>query len=249
MTSAMAAHRAAELTGQTVLILGGSAGIGLETARQARGQGADVILVARDAERLKRAAEDVGAHRTAAFDAGNREELRGFFAGLPGQVDHVMVNAGTPFYGPVLDRTYDEARTAISYHALLAIEVARNARDRMQPGGSILFMGGTDARRISSGAGMLTVIGRTMSSLIAVLAVELAPQRANMIAAGFVDTPLSAQLLGGGLQARRDDLQSRLPIRRVVTAGDVAALAVHVMSNTAVTGAVYDIDGGQQLIA
>ena len=109
-------------------------------------------------------------------------------------------------------------------------------------------MGGTGARRISSGAGVLSVIGGTMSSLIAVLALELAPLRVNMIAAGFVDTPMSASLLGDGLQARRDDLQSRLPIRRVVTAEDVAALAVHLMSNTALTGAVYDIYGGQQLI-
>jgi NAD(P)-dependent dehydrogenase (short-subunit alcohol dehydrogenase family) len=86
-----------------------------------------------------------------------------------------------------------------------------------------------------------------MSSLIAVLAIELAPPRVNMIAAGFVDTPMSASLLGDGLQARRDHLQPRLPIRRV-TAEDVAALAVHLMSNTALTGAAYDIDGGQQLI-
>jgi enoyl-[acyl-carrier-protein] reductase (NADH) len=159
-----------------------------------------------------------------------------------------MVNAGWPFYGPVLDRTYEEARTAISYQALLAIDVARNARDKMRPGGSLTFMGGTGARRVSSGAGVLSVIGGTMSSLIAVLAIELAPPRVNMIAADFVDTPMSASLLGDGLQARPDHLQPWLPIRRVVTAEDVAALGVHLMSNTALTGAVYDIDGGQQLI-
>ena len=95
---------------------------------------------------------------------------------------------------------------------------------------------------------MLSVIGGTMTALIAVLAVELAPLRVNMIAAGFVDTPMSASLLGDGLQARRDDLHARLPIQRVVTAEDVASLAIHLMGNTALTGAVYDIDGGQQLI-
>lgn len=236
------------MSGQTIFVLGGSAGIGLATARHARAQGADVILVARNAERLQQAAEDVGARHSAAFDVGDRDALQEFFASLPGPVTHVMANAGWPFYGPVLDRTYEEARTAISYHPLLAIDVARNARDKMRPGGSLTFMGGTGARRVSSGAGVLSVIGGTMSSLIAVLAVELAPLRVNMIAAGFVDTPMSASLLGGGLQARRDHLQSRLPIRRVVTAEDVAALAVHLMSNTALTGAVYDIDGGQQLI-
>lgn len=248
MTSAMAPRHGLGLAGQTVLILGGSAGIGLAAARQARAEGADVILVARHTERLQQAAQDVGARQAAAFDVGDRDALHTFFKNLPGPVDHVMVNAGWPFYGPVLDRTHEEARTALSYHALLAIDVARNARDKMPPGGSLSFMGGTSARRISSGAGMLSVIGRTMSTLIAVLAVELAPLRVNMLAAGFVDTPMSAALLGDGLQARRDELRSRLPIARVVAAEDVAALAIHLMTNTAVTGAVYDIDGGQQLI-
>ena len=69
-----------------------------------------------------------------------------------------------------------------------------------------------------------------------------------MIAAGFVDTPLSARLLGEGLDERRSDLRERLPIRRVVVAADVAALAIHLMANTALTGSTYDIDGGQQLV-
>ena len=175
------------MSGQTIFVLGGSAGIGLATARHARAQGADVILVARNAERrLQQAAEDVGARHSAAFDVGDRDALQEFFACLPGPVTHVMANAGWPFYWPVLDRTYEEARTAISCHPLLAIDVARNARDKMRPGGSLTFMGGTGARRVSSGAGVLSVIGGTMSSLIAVLAVELAPLRVNMIAVGFV---------------------------------------------------------------
>jgi NAD(P)-dependent dehydrogenase (short-subunit alcohol dehydrogenase family) len=86
-------------------------------------------------------------------------------------------------------------------------------------------------------------------TLIASLALELAPIRVNLIAAGFVDTPLSASLLGDDLDKRRNELQSTLPIRRVVGPADVAALAVHIMSNTALTGATYDIDGGQQLIS
>jgi NAD(P)-dependent dehydrogenase (short-subunit alcohol dehydrogenase family) len=81
------------------------------------------------------------------------------------------------------------------------------------------------------------------------LALELAPIRVNTIAAGFVDTPLSASLLGDELEARRTELRETLPIRRVVGPEDVAALAVHLMSNTALTGAIYDIDGGQQLVS
>ncbi len=78
---------------------------------------------------------------------------------------------------------------------------------------------------------------------------EVAPVRVNLIAAGFVDTPLSASLLGDELDARREQLRATLPIRRVVGPADVAALAVHLMTNTALTGATYDIDGGQQLLA
>jgi NAD(P)-dependent dehydrogenase (short-subunit alcohol dehydrogenase family) len=70
----------------------------------------------------------------------------------------------------------------------------------------------------------------------------------NLIAAGFVDTPLSASLLGGELENRRNELRDKLPIRRVVEPTDVAALAVHIMTNTALTGATFDIDGGQQFV-
>jgi len=87
-----------------------------------------------------------------------------------------------------------------------------------------------------------------MPALIANLAVEVAPIRVNLIAAGFVDTPLSAALLGDDLEARRAQLRAMLPTGRVVGPADVAALAVHLMTNTAVTGATYDIDGGQQLV-
>ena len=83
---------------------------------------------------------------------------------------------------------------------------------------------------------------------VATLALELAPVRVNLIAAGFVDTPLSATLLGDDLDARREELRTTLPIRRVVGPADVAALAVDLMTNTAVTGATYDIYGGQQLV-
>jgi NAD(P)-dependent dehydrogenase (short-subunit alcohol dehydrogenase family) len=87
-----------------------------------------------------------------------------------------------------------------------------------------------------------------MPAVTANLALELAPIRVNLIAPGFVDSPLSARLLGDDLEARRAELRERLPIRRVIGPADVAALAVHLMTNTALTGATYDVDGGQQLL-
>ena len=87
-----------------------------------------------------------------------------------------------------------------------------------------------------------------MPAIVRNLALEIAPIRVNVLAAGFVDTPLSADLLGDGLDARREQLRTTLPIARVVGPEDVAALAIHLMTNTALTGATYDVDGGQQLL-
>ena len=87
-----------ELAAQTVVLIGGSAGIGLETARFARGEGAEVVLVGRDPDRLDRAAAEVDAVRTATFDATDPEQLQRFFAELPGLVDHVLVTAGGNYY-------------------------------------------------------------------------------------------------------------------------------------------------------
>src|SRR5262245_34013738 len=87
----------AELLGQTVVLIGGSAGIGLETARRARAAGADVILTGRNPERLEQAAREVDALSTAAFDATDPSALERFFQGLPEQIDHVMVTAGGPY--------------------------------------------------------------------------------------------------------------------------------------------------------
>jgi NAD(P)-dependent dehydrogenase (short-subunit alcohol dehydrogenase family) len=109
-------------------------------------------------------------------------------------------------------------------------------------------MSGTDARRPAVGGPIVSALTAALPALSAHLALELAPVRVNLIAAGFVDTPLSAALLGDELEERRDRLRATLPIGRVVGPADVAALAVHLMTNTALTGATYDIDGGQQLV-
>ena len=109
-------------------------------------------------------------------------------------------------------------------------------------------MGGTGARRPAVGLAITAAMTAALPVLAANLALEIAPVRVNLIAAGFVDTPLSASLLGDRLDERRDQLRATLPIGRVVGPDDVAALAVHVMTNTALTGATFDVDGGQQLV-
>ena len=240
----------AELADQTVVLIGGSAGIGLETARRARAEGADVVLTGRDPERLERAAQDVGARSTAAFDATDAAALKRFFDELPDPIDHVLITGPGPTYVPLLDMTADQVRNALTDHAVLALEVARNAAGRMRPGGTLLFVGGTGGRRISRELGIFSAATAVLPPFAATLALTLAPVRVNLIAAGFVDTPLAASYFedADDLEKRREELRATLPIGRVVGPADVAALAVHIMANTALTGATYDIDGGQQFV-
>jgi NAD(P)-dependent dehydrogenase (short-subunit alcohol dehydrogenase family) len=160
-----------------------------------------------------------------------------------------MVTAGQPHYGRLLEMDFEQARRALDTHLLLMLQVARSAANKVRPGGTLLFMGGTGGRRPRIGLGIVSTVTAALPALTASLALELAPVRVNLLAAGFVDTPLSASLLGDELDNRRNQLRATLPIRRVVTPADVAALAVHIMTNTALTGATYDVDGGQQLVA
>jgi NAD(P)-dependent dehydrogenase (short-subunit alcohol dehydrogenase family) len=235
------------LLGQTVVVIGGSAGIGLETARLAREEGAAVIITARDPDRLQRAGLELGAG-IAAFDAVDFDRLATFFDELGGPVDHVLVTGPGPSYAPLDTVDLDDLRHDVEAHLLLPVEVARRAVGKVRPGGTLLFMGGTGGRRTAPGLYFLAALSAAMPALIKNLALEIAPIRVNLIAAGFVDTPLSATILGDQLEARREELRTTLPIGRVVGPADVAALAVHLMTNTALTGATYDIDGGQQLV-
>jgi NAD(P)-dependent dehydrogenase (short-subunit alcohol dehydrogenase family) len=236
-----------ELAGQTVLVIGGTSGIGLETARRTRAEGADVIVTARDADRVKRVALELGA-RAAAFDATDFGRLGKFFDELPAPVDHVLVTGPGPYYAPLADFEFEKARRDLDAHVLLPIEVARHAARKVRAPGTLLFMGGTGGRRTAPGFALISALTAAGPAMTKNLARELAPIRVNLIAAGFVDTPLSAAILGDQIEARREQLRRTLPIGRVVGPADIAALAIHLMTNTAVTGATFDIDGGQQLV-
>ena len=236
-----------ELAGQRLVVIGGSSGIGLETARGARQEGADVVVTARNAERIYRAGLELGAS-IAAFDATDFDRLDRFFDEMPAPLDHVVVTGPGPSYTPLAELDVEAARNALDAQILLPLQVARNAASRIRPEGTLLFIGCADDRRPGAGVSLVSGLSAALPALTKSLALELAPVRVNLIVAGFVDTPLSATVLGDQLEARRKQLRATLPIRRVVGPADVAALALHLMTNTAVTGATFEIDGGQQLV-
>jgi NAD(P)-dependent dehydrogenase (short-subunit alcohol dehydrogenase family) len=246
-TTSSAAGGGRDLLGQTVLVIGGSSGIGLATARRARAKGAEVIITARDPDRLHRVGLELGAS-IAAFDATDFDRLARFFDALSTPIDHLLLTGPGPYYAPLAELDLDAARRDLEAHLLLPLQVARHAAHTVRPGGTLLFMSGVGGRRPAVGRSLISAVTAALPALTRNLALELAPVRVNLLAAGFVDTPLSAALLGDQLDARRHQLRRTLPIGRVVGPADVAALAVHLMTNTALTGTTFDIDGGQQLV-
>jgi NAD(P)-dependent dehydrogenase (short-subunit alcohol dehydrogenase family) len=236
------------LAGQVVVVMGGSAGIGLETARLARANGARVVITGRDRERLEKAAVEVGAESALTVDLDDSADVERVFGELPEQLDHILMGGSGPFYAPLAELDLGEAERFINQHLVGSLRLARLCIGRVRAGGSLTFISGTGARRPGVGLMLAAIATAAQSAIVANAAVEIAPIRVNTVAAGFVDTPLSARLLGDQLEERRAQLRATLPIGRVVGPEDVAALVVHLMTNTALTGATYDVDGGQQLI-
>jgi NAD(P)-dependent dehydrogenase (short-subunit alcohol dehydrogenase family) len=230
-----------------VLVIGGSSGIGLETARLAHAERAQVIVTARDPERVQRAGLEVEGS-IAAFDATDFDRLGRFFDELRSPIDHVLVSGPAHHDAPLGESDVDAARRDLEAHLLLPLQVGRDAVNKVRPGGTLLFTGCTDGRHSMAGPVFVSAITAALSAMTKRLAYELAPIRVNVLAAGFVDNPESAARLDDRMTARRDELEATLPIQRVVRPADIAALAVHLMANTAVTGATFVIDGGQQLI-
>src|SRR3954453_20714679 len=185
-------ERRPELGGQTIGGIGGSAGKRAGDAEACPGRG--------------RRADPDGAQSRAAADGGSRARrserrdvdaddsaaLETFFAHLEGPIDHVMVTAGGPYYAPLAEMDFDEARRALGEHPMLMVGVARHAAGKVRPGGTLLFMGGTGVRHV--GVGITSATRVALPALTASLAPEIAPVRVNLIAAGFVDTALSASL-------------------------------------------------------
>ena len=236
-----------DLSSSTVVVIGGTSGIGLETARQAHAAGAEIILTGRDRGRLDDARDELGAV-TVPLDLGDPAAVSRFFAELPAPVDHVLLSGPGPSYATIADLDFEQARAELEDHILGALRVARECATRVRPGGSLTLISGTGARRPGRGLVLAAIGTAALPAITANAALELAPLRVNAIAPGFVDTPLSARILGDQLEERREELRKTLPIGRVVESADVAALALHLMVNTALTGATFDVDGGQQLL-
>jgi NAD(P)-dependent dehydrogenase (short-subunit alcohol dehydrogenase family) len=235
-----------DLHGRCVVVLGGTSGIGLATARLAADAGARVVVAGRDPERAARAAADLGCTGVPA-DVLDDDALRRVFEAA-GTVDHLVQAAGDISGGPIATTPIERLRPALDVRLWGAIRAVRAATGHLAPDASVTFVSGTVSTRPVPGAAVSAASAAGVEALARALALELAPVRVNAVCPGVVDTPLLDRPFGDRRAAALEQLASRLPVGRVGRSHDVAHAVLFLATNGYVTGEVLHVDGGGRLV-
>lgn len=228
------------LAGKKIVVVGGSSGIGLATAELAKSEGAEVVVAARNAERLQAAAEKLGA-TAIPTDVTSDESVASLFRTC-GLVDHVVVTAAQLRTGPFKTVSMEDVRATMEGKFWGAWRVARAAEIR--PGGSLTLVSGFLSIRPRPNSAIVSAANGALESLARALALELAPVRVNAVSPGIIDTPIRAAMPEA---ARRDMLAkaaAALPVGRVGVGEDIARQILTFMTVGFATGSIVYIDGG-----
>ena len=233
-----------QLKGKTVVVVGGSSGIGFSTAEFAKAEGADVIVASHNPERLKAAADKLGA-RAIVTDVTSDDSVEKLFRAC-GTVDHVVVTAALLRTGPIKTVSMDDVRSTMEGKFWGAWRAARYADIRKD--GSLNLVSGFLSVRPRPNAAIVSSINGALESLTRALAIDLAPVRVNCVSPGLIDTPIRAAMPEAARREMLDKTAASLPVRRVGLPEDVARQILAFMTNGFATGSIVYIDGGGLVI-
>lgn len=219
-----------DLTGQKILVIGGSSRMGLAIARLTAQLGAEVIISSRSTQKLEEAAASISDQvRTYAADSSDAQAVEQMLKALV-PLDHIVVTAsGSAPATSITDTSQEVARAAFS-RFWLSYNVLHFAPGCVQPSGSITLLSGSSGRRPVAGYGVWGTLHGSIEALARSATLELAPIRVNVISPG-----------GIGLQPDRQLVQ------RAGQPEDIAGMVLAVITNPAITGAVIDVDSGERL--
>jgi NAD(P)-dependent dehydrogenase (short-subunit alcohol dehydrogenase family) len=236
------------LENQTVVILGGSSGMGLATAKAAKADGAQVVVTGRSRDKLQSAEAELGkGARALALDIADEHGTRQLFEEL-GRIDHIFITGAATGFGLGLSAESAALRPSMDTRFWGSLYAAKYGGAKMTSTGSITFMSGTSVLKPIPGASVASASCGAVETFARSLAIDLAPIRVNTIVPGFIDTPLITQLAGDQAQAIMAREAARLPVKRIGRPEDIADAVLFLMKNTYVTGITLTVDGGRLLI-
>ncbi|XOV88002.1 MAG: SDR family NAD(P)-dependent oxidoreductase [Pseudomonadota bacterium] len=234
------------LNGRKVVIIGATSGIGLATARLAAEAGAEVWGVSRSPEKVAAAAASLPQVRFSELDTHDNEGLIRLCSQV-GQIDHLVAAAtgADRTLKPFLEQTDEQFREAFNKFWGYC-NVIRAGAPYLTETGSVTLVSGIPARKCNVGMSSLSCVGSAVEGLTRALALELAPRRVNVVAPGIIDTGMFERL-GDNKPAALAQMGKNVPLGRVGQSDEVAGAILHTMTNTYMTGATLDVDGGSLL--
>lgn len=237
----------ARMSERTALVVGGTSGVGLATARQLRDRGAVVHVVGRGKERLEAlAVSDLELHGHRA-DGGDREQI-GQVLDAVGRLDWLVVAlSGGEGAGTFAELDLSALRGAFEAKFWGQLTTVQAALPHLSEDGSITLVTAVSARAAMPGTAGLAAVNGALESMIGPLAVELAPRRINAVSPGLVDTPWWDALPAEAREAYFAQAAAKLPVRRIAAPEDVAEAVVFAATNRNLTGTVLASDGGLRL--
>lgn len=235
------------LKGKKIVIIGGSSGIGFESAKQVIAQGAEVIIASRSKNKLQNAKEQLGARATAfTLDTTQEQQVQSFFEKV-GQFDHLVVSAAETSSGSFLDTNTTQSRQLFENKFWGQYYAAKYGAPKVLPHGSITLFSGVVAYKSMVGSSMLGAVNAAVSNLGQTLALELAPIRVNIISPGIIDTPSRSKMPEEIRNHFYATVGNKLPVKRIGRAEDVAQSVLYLLQNSFVTGTVLHVEGGHIL--
>ena len=227
------------------VIIGGTSGIGLATAKMAVEAGNEVVAVGRDPTKFG-AARSIGA-TVAQLDAGDLAGSQALFATV-GTFDHLVLCAsGSAGAGAFRELALEDLRKGFDGKFWPQVTCAKAALGSINMEGSITFVGAISSRAMKSGTSGLAAINAALEAMVPILASELRPTRVNAVVPGVVDTPWWSRVPEAARKELFEQLASQVPVGRVGKPEDLGSAIMLLTTNTFITGTVLDCDGGWKL--